>query len=332
MIDPVVVMLTARRGSGKDTIADYAIDKLNCQTKFAQAEILKQSAMKVFGLSADNVSGGKDTPFETPLTLDVKQLRKMITELGDLGCAGYRQIPSSKWLHRCFNTPRQLLVWYAEDILKKYLGEAFFIKHLLKTIDKYERDNSRNNIIFVTDVRFYELEALTLTAQYSKVYPIKVIRNDIEKLDLRSENSIDVFPDDFFYATIENNGSLDDLYTKVDGIISNILFETDHKAFADTIEKIRHPAVVAFAPKSEPSPLAALIKKDELGNIVVDNKSNLSVDEINKKLETEADLKALAVSTTESKVDGVVAINQKPRKRRGKKEAPVVKDDLTTAV
>lgn len=75
---------------------------------------------------------------------------------------------------------------------------------------------SLNKKFIITDIRFRnEFDAFNA----SNAFSIKVKRPNLEIMDHTSETELLTFPDDIFSAIIDNNGSLEDLYAKVDKML-----------------------------------------------------------------------------------------------------------------
>ena len=117
----MIIGLTGKAGSGKDTVADYLVDKYNFK-KISFAGVLKQGMKTLFDFSDD-------------------QLHHPIV----------KEQPDARW----GKSPRELMQWLGTDILRKNIRPDFFIVHVESLIKKYKDSN-----IVISDVRFEDEAAM----------------------------------------------------------------------------------------------------------------------------------------------------------------------------
>jgi len=176
----MIVSISGKAGSGKDTIGDYLVKERGFK-KIALADPIKRLVKDVFVLDDETVYDRKK-----------------------------REEPLEKWNGW---TVRKLLQFIGTELFRKNIDEAIWVKSLLYTIEK---DKEHDYVI--SDARFKnEIENLK---EYAKddFLSIKVIRDgyvgevgiighESEKYDLETD------------VVIENNGTFEDLYRKIDEII-----------------------------------------------------------------------------------------------------------------
>jgi hypothetical protein len=107
--------LSGKAGSGKDTVADYLVEKHGF-VKMAFASVLKDGLKVLFNLTHEQ--------------LTVPELKETIDE---------------RWGW----TPRQLMQWFGTDILREHVRQDFFIVHMKRLMKEH-----RNRDIVISDARF----------------------------------------------------------------------------------------------------------------------------------------------------------------------------------
>ena len=180
-----LVALLGKKRHGKDTVADYLGSKYGYE-KYSFANPLKRGAMEMFGLTEEQVFGDQ---------------KEVIDPLW--GC-----------------TPRQILQVLGTELLQfdiqnhiasfKEIGRLVWVKNFIRF---YQNNPGKN--LSIADVRFIH-EASTIKELGGIV--IKVVRPGMPDADLHaSEVEIDVIEYDHL---IINDGSLQDLYDKVEAILN----------------------------------------------------------------------------------------------------------------
>ena len=98
----MIIGITGKAGSGKDTVADYLV-KNHDFIKLSFAGILKQGMQILFNLSDDQL---------------------------------HHPLVKEKIDPRWGKSPRELMQWLGTDILRKNIRQDFFIVHLETQIEK----------------------------------------------------------------------------------------------------------------------------------------------------------------------------------------------------
>lgn len=226
-----IIGLSGFISSGKDTVADYLVEKYQFE-KISFAGSLKDVVSGVFGWDRELLEGK---------TFDSREWRNQI----DHWWADRLGIPHL--------TPRWILQHWGTDVLRKHFHDEIWIAALQYKIKK------RDNNIVVSDIRYpNELDAirslngLTLRIErgpkpewYDLALKTNLNKdqesiNHLNKISHSSEWSI---IGQNFDKIVDNNGSFDDLYFKIDEIIKdyqelNLLASTEvvtHKVDVDSL-------------------------------------------------------------------------------------------------
>ena len=183
--------ILGRKGAGKDTVADYMIQKYNFQ-KTAFAQPLKDACRVLFNFNEEQLFGN---------------LKETI---------------DPNW----GTSPRTVLQWLGTDVIRNNvreiipeIGDNFWVN--LMSI-KYKQMVSCNDCcnVVVSDVRFKnEVEEIHKLGGMV----IKIIRPTINNIDMHeSEKNIDILCGDY---EIINDGTLEELYNKINNIIEKNVFK-----------------------------------------------------------------------------------------------------------
>lgn len=174
-----LIGITGRKGSGKDTIGKYLVEKYNFK-RLAFADPLKDACKIIFGLTDEQLYDNKK-----------------------------KEVIDNYWKY----TPRYILQKVGTELFRntlskelKYISKDIWIRSVEKSI----LDNIKKgyNKFVITDVRFYN-EHNFITDNNGTI--IKVIRPSLmnDKNIHSSEIMTDYFPADI---TLVNNGDIIDLY------------------------------------------------------------------------------------------------------------------------
>lgn len=184
----MLIGVLGRKGSGKDTVSDYVIKKFNFE-KMTLAEPLKNACMELFNFSDEQLYGN---------------LKETIDPQWGV-------------------SPRKVLQWLGTDVFRNRIGELNpnignnFWVNLLR-VRYIQRVNKNKNIkIIVSDVRYQN--EIDMIHQFGGCV-IKLTRPSINNTDAHeSEKNIDNLKGDI---DIMNDGTLDELYKRVEEIFSEI--------------------------------------------------------------------------------------------------------------
>lgn len=189
---PVIIGVGAQMGNGKDVLCNYLAERLNkiygeCWHRDALANNVKRIFCDAFGVDRDFIEEWKrkDTPppgFQIPV-------RQGLTFIGD----GFRDIQSSIWIDLLLkNNARNLIV---SDV--RYINEANYIR-------------DHNGLTILLWRPGHESQYQNRSEQELMPF-VKGLRDHPDGV-LHDEN----IP---FNIWIKNDGTLDDLFTKIDEVI-----------------------------------------------------------------------------------------------------------------
>jgi dephospho-CoA kinase len=178
----IIIGITGKAGSGKDTLAQNLINNGYIKLSFGSA--LKDIVSIITGWSRDFVDG----------TNDERHLRETLK-------------------HPDYNkTCRELMQIIGTDLFRNQLADNIWV-NIIK--NKIESDKTNNKFV-ITDIRFNN-EAHMIKSMGGHI--IQIIRDNNQIISSHiSENGI---VQDIDYI-IENNGSKDELYDKLNNFITNI--------------------------------------------------------------------------------------------------------------
>jgi hypothetical protein len=185
----MIIGITGKKFNGKDTISDYIVCKYKF-TKIAYAEPLKEVCRNLFNFTDEQLYGNKKEELDPFWNI----------------------------------TPRQAFQYIGTDMIRnnmeglvKGVNNNFWVKCLEKRIlDLISRGVTN---IIVSDIRFENEAALI---KKFNGYVIKVIRNISNNDNHSSEVEIDNIQEDIL---IENKGTLEKLYSKIDSYLTYICSE-----------------------------------------------------------------------------------------------------------
>ena len=179
MTNKNILLIGGKAGSGKDTVADYLVDKHNF-IRFAYADALKDHVHKYYCPNIDRKIFDTQEGKMNKITL----------------------------LNGRKTTPRQLLIDIS--LKMKQENELIWIEKVIENINKCD-----NEYIVISDFRFLP-EYTELIKIFNNVVTLKIERINSLNIDDVSERSLKLFNFDY---TIENNSSKEELYKKMSDTI-----------------------------------------------------------------------------------------------------------------
>jgi hypothetical protein len=243
--ETVIIPITGRRLSGKDTVAKLAIEKFSCTGSVALSDWFKVLLAKHFSLPLENFySAKKDEPFDRPIVIrhgDISRLLSATSQSASVFVdVRYQKLSISRWIGREVKSIRELMIWWANEVVSgsKELGEGLHnaitagaIKKIVDAENKRDPKKDSPNVILVTDVRRHGQSVWfsdkpdsypETEPRFKHVYPIKIER-PLGTLDQDpSEMAVDEFPDNYFFATIVNDEDISALEQKVQEVLGKI--------------------------------------------------------------------------------------------------------------
>jgi hypothetical protein len=222
----IIIPIAGRRGSGKDTLAKMGIEKFGATASFALSDWFKRLLAHEFKIPLEDFySSKKDERLAKPIVLKLNNIRalKSATSMMSGKTIDMRiaQISIMQWDGREIWSLRDLMIWFAEEVINNNLGKDFHNKIVEAEIDQLEEEEDRFAVVFVTDARQVE-QADAFKTTHEFVYPIRITRPDGTNDSTVPEKAVDEFPDKYFFADIVNEGTLDELEVKVRRVLGRI--------------------------------------------------------------------------------------------------------------
>ena len=185
----MIIGLLAKKRHGKDTVADYLVEKYGFK-KFSLADTLKDACKILFGFDDEQLYGDKKEEIDP------------------------------KWKV----SPRKMFQYLGTDIFRKQMADVipdiedkFWVKSLeIKIINTLKENNNQN--IIVADCRFQN-EVDMIHNLGGTV--IKIVRPSISDDDIHeSEKNIDLINN--YDIIVQNNKTIIDLHKKIVNIIEKL--------------------------------------------------------------------------------------------------------------
>lgn len=193
-----VIFLNGPPRCGKDTIGRYMQTNYRGVVRLAMATYLKAVAHSVAGLdraSEDYFEGSKDKPS--------------------------KQLPYNTKTHN-FYTPREWYIFVAEKMLKPNLGSSFFGTRLLKTMEEFNSLDEIPTAFVITDSGFAEEAEPIIQHGGGETYECHTIHIYRKGYTFASDSRNYWINPNINHRTINNTGTVDDLYTEVDVVAESI--------------------------------------------------------------------------------------------------------------
>ena len=192
-----IVAITGPKRSGKDTVANYLKSMFDYEP-LAFAEPIKDILCLTFGISREVLDDFKNS----------KDLHKI------LGVEYYGPFAEDSDEYVEFTTDmRQILQRFGTDAMQKHFGTDVWCKKLLQDALAWDLDT-----ICVSDLRFLE-EYEYLKEHCEKLTIIRLHKEGLEEDVHSSEQEYKQIPSDY---DISNNGTLQELYNKLNKIMAEI--------------------------------------------------------------------------------------------------------------
>ena len=226
----MIICLSAWKGSGKDTIADYLIEKHNA-IRVALADPLKDMVAEEYGIDRASLDDPKRK--ESPLlhlpvdpqdkftkmvtkfmakefrTKDGKAALDYITEINE-GVILDRE--GQSYYETVYHTPRSLAI--LKGSTNRVVRSDYWTNKTFEKIETILKENP-NRLVVVTDLR-YQSEVSQFKERFAnKATFVKINRFEKSPSQDPSERDLDHMEFDFY---IENVSDLSYLYSQIEGI------------------------------------------------------------------------------------------------------------------
>lgn len=199
----MIIGLTGKKGSGKDTAGAYLVDHYGF-TRISFADKLKQSAAALWGIDP-----GLWDELKNDSSVRISISRDVSEKWFDTGVTGPTGQPYS-WHHRTIASVdgRKFLQAYGTESHRDIFGCDFWVNAAIKDIDP------KGNYVF-TDVRF-DNEAIAIKNLNGVI--IEVERKSLSNGDLHvSEAGLS---SEYIDGILTNNSTIDHMHSLIDVLVS----------------------------------------------------------------------------------------------------------------
>jgi hypothetical protein len=187
----MVIGFTGRKGAGKDTAAQYFVDKYGF-TKVAYADVLKEAAAALFDVPVEYMDKYKNN-----VNARVKFL------------VGYEAIMGAYHVHEDMSL-REFLQRFGTEMGREVFGPSFWVDQLKHRMDE---GTMRDNYV-ISDVRFNN--EVTLCD-----YVIEIVRNTVQGPDVHvSEQGLD---EELVHFIVVNNSTVAELHKRLEACFTEML-------------------------------------------------------------------------------------------------------------
>lgn len=203
-----VILISGWKGSGKDSVADYLMNNHNF-IKFTFAKTLKNYTSKLYNIPLRKFYNRnlKEKPL---LKFPVKSNDKFTDSIHKLLLKEFSNDLENQDLK--YWTPRALII--LEGSIKRSVDSNFWVKKVMKEM---EGDGLyyKPELCVISDCR-YKSEVKAFKEKFGKdLITIRINRFNTINTNDPSERDLDNYNFDY---VLNNNGSLEDLYKKIDEI------------------------------------------------------------------------------------------------------------------
>jgi len=225
----MIIGLSGKALVGKDTVADYLLDRYGWNRKVSFAHNLKTSCSILFGLTWEQVStqDGKKTPLDKPVVVTEHEIRSVIEWMRKTHTVNLNDKDYSHLLGVELETPRDILQFVGTDIMRYYVDD-YHCEVVFKKLDTQDK-------VVITDVRFPNeavkvLESGGYLIRIERPLILREIYGAVPNTAHYSEIALDDW-DNWSYRLKNDGEHLSNLYSIVDEMVVSLEVnnDTDHK-------------------------------------------------------------------------------------------------------
>lgn len=213
-----IICMSGKAGSGKDTVADYLVEKYGFK-RMAFADPLRDVVQLVFVMDHDNVwdRGLRELPLKNlPNYVDLERIFSSDLISSKTKSEVLEKLNNKNLEENQYWSVRKLLQFIGTEMFRNMINRDTWVMNFVQRLEP-----GINYVI--TDCRFPNELDWVKTRFGGKVVFTEVIRSGYDGKGVGIENHESErykLPAD---AIIENNGTLEDLYHKVEKLMSDIL-------------------------------------------------------------------------------------------------------------
>lgn len=218
----MIIGVAGEKKHGKDTVASYLKTKYG-YTQRAFADNLKEVCSQIFEVPLPDMydenlkEAGFDKPVEITLTHVLKLMERGLLANEMILPSELHRIVHKLWWKKSFSSIRDMLQFVGTDILRDEVDRDYHYN----TVIHYFRENQVLNGV-ISDVRFPN-ERHNLKVDFKQAKTILVVRPSLQRNATSSHASETSLGDASEYDyVVMNDGTLEDLYSKVDQIMQGL--------------------------------------------------------------------------------------------------------------
>ncbi|MCK5020531.1 MAG: hypothetical protein KAS32_26165 [Candidatus Peribacteraceae bacterium] len=221
----MILGLSGKALSGKDSVADYLLDNYYFDRKLGFASNLKTACVEVFGLTYDQVltQQGKSTDLKKPIKITKSILSDLVSWMRKTHNVALESKDYSLLLGVELHKPRDILQFVGTEVMRYYVNDYHY-----EVVFCSIRENEN---IIITDVRFPN-EALGVLKYKGNLIRIdrpkelRAVHGAILNSNHPSETALDNW--DTWSYNLKNNGkTLDVLYSQVNEMLTTLELKND---------------------------------------------------------------------------------------------------------
>jgi len=187
----MVIGLTGRKGAGKDTAAQYFVEKYGF-TKVAYADVLKEAAAALFNVPTEFMDEYKNN----------SRARVVFS-------VGHNAIMGAYDVHHDMSL-RSFLQRFGTEMGREVFGPSFWVDQLKRRMDE---GTMRDNYV-ISDVRFNN--EVTMCD-----YVIEIVRDTVQGPDVHvSEAGLD---EELIHYIVVNRGTIEELHSRLEAVMQEIV-------------------------------------------------------------------------------------------------------------
>ena len=173
----MILGLSGKALSGKDTVADYLIERHNFPYKTGFAYNLKISCMRLFGLTEDQVFSqeGKSSVFSVPLITTYDDIYNILGWMRKTHDISIHDKDYNKLIGKKLYSPRDILQFVGTEVMRFYASD-YHMEVIFRSV-------KNTDSVIITDVRFPN-ESQAVLDNGGKI--VRILRPD----SLRSKHGI----------------------------------------------------------------------------------------------------------------------------------------------
>jgi hypothetical protein len=216
----MIIGLSGKAFSGKDSVADYILDNYYWDRKIGFADNLKEACVEIFDLKWDQVltQQGKSTNLPKPVIINHNILLKLIRWMRKTHNVALQYRPHLHLYNKELRKPRDILQFVGTEVMRHYASD-YHCEVVFRTISPSEK-------IIITDVRFPNEAKGVLSngghlVRVERPKELKLLCDVNLNSNHTSETALDSWTS-WSYVIKNNENVLSSLHKKVDEMLKEL--------------------------------------------------------------------------------------------------------------